>query len=81
MVARNQVCVPNNQCSHGLPDYVAALFDVTERVRIESGLVELQQEQIDKGNDICCYIFGKSPCEWLEYGVVASDASENRFDP
>jgi len=30
--------------------------------------------------NVCCYTCGKSPCEWLEYGVDALDAILNRFD-
>jgi hypothetical protein len=27
-----------------------------------------------------CYICGKSLCEWLEYGIIALDTIENRFN-
>ncbi len=30
--------------------------------------------------DVCCCICGKTPCEWLEYGVIAVDSFEEEFD-
>ncbi len=30
--------------------------------------------------DVCCYICGKTPCEWLEYGVIPVDSFEEKFD-
>jgi len=31
-------------------------------------------------NDECCYICGKTPCKWLEYGVDVLSAVRNCFD-
>ena len=31
-------------------------------------------------NDECCYICGKTPCKWLEYGVDVLNAVRNCFD-
>jgi hypothetical protein len=35
---------------------------------------------VEDDYNVCCYTCGKSPCEWLEYGVDALDAILNRFD-
>jgi hypothetical protein len=24
--------------------------------------------------DVCCYICGKTPCEWVEFGVIALES-------
>lgn len=29
---------------------------------------------------MCCYVYDKTPCEGLEYGVDMLDAMQNRFD-
>ena len=41
----------------------------------------LRQEELEaeENEDICCYTCGKTPCEWLEYGVDALDTIKQRF--
>jgi hypothetical protein len=61
-----------------LPDY-----DVEhETITNPSELAALRQEELEAGEneDVCCYACGKTPCEWLEYGVDALDTIERRFN-
>ena len=47
-----------------------------------SGLAAMAAEQLEAENaeDICCYTYGKTPCEWLEFGTPALDAIEHKFN-
>ena len=77
IVATSPIVV--RQARHfGLPDY-----DVEdETITNPSGLAALRQEELEaeENEDVCCYTCGKTPCEWLEYGVDALDTIERRFN-
>jgi hypothetical protein len=42
--------------------------------------VAAEEEEAEAAADVCCYVCGKIPCEWLEYGVIAMDSFEEKFD-
>jgi hypothetical protein len=42
--------------------------------------VAAKKEEAEAAADVCCYVSGKTPCEWLEYGVIALDSFEEKFD-
>jgi hypothetical protein len=77
IVATSPIVV--QQAQHfGLPDY-----DVEDETFTNpSGLAALRQEELEaeENEDVCCYTCGKTPCEWLEYGVDALDTIEHRFN-
>jgi len=42
--------------------------------------LEEEEREAVENEDVCCYTCGKTPCEWLEYGVEVLDAIKKRFD-
>jgi len=42
--------------------------------------LEEEDREAVENEDVCCYTCGKTPCEWLEYGVEVLDAIKKRFD-
>jgi hypothetical protein len=66
----------------GLPDYGGDDGDVPESEMAPTGLMALLEEEkeAEENEDVCCFTCGKTPCEWLEYGVVALNKIESQFD-
>jgi hypothetical protein len=49
----------------GLPDYEPPQITTTHPV-----LLSEEAETFGTEEDHCCYVCGKSPCEWLEFGLA-----------
>jgi hypothetical protein len=58
------------------------VIDETGPVMATTGILAIEEEEREamENEDVCCYTCGKTPCEWLEYGVEVLDANEKRFD-
>ena len=73
----------SNRVGRGLPDFDVNESDtnVTEGITTPSGQAAVEAEVMEAmmEADECCYICGKSPCEWIEFGLPAISELKNRF--
>jgi hypothetical protein len=58
----------------GLPDH-----ELTPGL-VHPAVASEEAEAIDAEEDRCCYVCGKSPCEWLEFGTAVLLSMEERWD-
>ena len=79
--ASNTPDPPSIRRTRGLPDN-DEVTDETGPAMATTGILAIEEEEREamENEDVCCYTCGKTPCEWLEYGVEVLDAIEKRFD-
>jgi hypothetical protein len=63
--------------NRGLPDYEPPQITTTHPALLseEAEAIDAEEEE-----DRCCYVCGKSPCEWLEFGLATLKSMEDRWD-
>jgi hypothetical protein len=75
--------VTSNRVGRGLPDFDVNKSDtnVTKGITTPSGQAAVEAEVMEAmmEADECCYTCGKSPCEWIEFGLPAISELKNRF--
>ncbi len=59
----------------GLPDH-----EVSPGNAVHPAVASEEAEAIDAEEDRCCYVCGKSPCEWLKFGAAVLLSMEERWD-
>jgi hypothetical protein len=55
-------------------------YDPPTITAIHPAVASEEAEAIDAEEDRCCYVCGKSPCEWLEFGQAALLSLEEKWD-
>ena len=65
-----------------MSDHPSMENDVLEGVPTPSGQAALLAEEVEAviAEDECCYICGKSPCEWYKFGLPAVQELESKIN-
>jgi hypothetical protein len=75
--------VTSSRVGRGLPDFNVneSGTNVTEGITSPSSQAAVEAEVMEAmmEADECCYTCGKSPCEWIEFGLPAISELKNRF--